>query len=299
MKSLKENYLQKVIAECNQINNSKSNIYLYSKQTSNYEYNINITYQKELFPKSENNRQINQDLSFVLNLPRNYPINPPKLFCLTSLSYISIEICDAKDILEDVLEGKWNNKIRAKDIITAVPLFIQRCLQNKINRMFIGKYVLDSEYDYNMLCKVPNFYFESCEQVINKKNETVENRLLMITNLFFLVFSYTSGIFSYSNIKLVFWASIKSIYGMKHKNENFEFEFGKTNSQREFMLIITKDGSKIMTLVLSILNSRGIDYLVNPTKTNDENESNKLPKIEEENKVENKIENNELNENKN
>ena len=288
MKSLKENYLQKVIAECNQLNNSKSNIILYSKQY-NDEYYINITYKKELFSQtSENNKQINQDLLFVLNLSHNYPINPPKLFCLTSLSNVNIEICDAKDILEDILQRKWNNKIRAKDIITTVPLFIQSCLENKINRLFIGKYVLDSEYDYNILCKVPNHYFEAVEQVINKKTETVQNRLLMITSLFFLVFSYNAGIFSYSNIKLVFWASIKSIYGMKHKNENFEFEFSKTNNQREFMLIITKDGSKIMNLVLSILNSRGIDYLINPKKTNDENESNKLPKLEEDDKEENK-----------
>lgn len=288
MKSLKDNYLQKVIAECNQINNSKSNIQLYSKQLSNDEYYINITYLKELFPPmSESNRQITQDLFFVLHLSHNYPINPPKLYCLTSLSNIGIEICDAKDILEDVLQGKWNNKIRAKDIITAVPLFIQRCLENKNNRMFIGKYVLDSEYDYNILCKVPNHYFEAVEQVINKKTETAQSRLLMITSLFFLVFSYTSGIFSYSDIKLVFWASIKSIYGMKHKDDNFEFEFSKTNNQRVFMLLITKDGNKIMNLVLSILNSRGIDYLVNPTKIEEGNESNKLPKIEEENKAEN------------
>ena len=40
-----------------------------------------------------------------------------------------------------------------------------------------------------------------------------ERRLLMITDLFFLIFTFERGVFSYyNNLKLIFWASIKSIF---------------------------------------------------------------------------------------
>ena len=261
MKYIKEKFLHKVINDCIDINNIHPNITINPQIITDDEYYLNIIYNKILFPLINN--EIQNDINFVLHLTHNYPINSPKLYCLTSLSKINLEIGDAKDILDDVLQTKWNQEIEAKDIILKIPKFINNCLEKKINRLFIGKYNLDEEYDYNILKKIHSNYFETVEQVINITNQYKENRLLMITDLFFLLFSYKSGFFSYSNVKLIFFSSIKSVYSMKYQNGNFLFEFSKTNKIRQYIWLITSDGNNIMKLVMNILKNRGINYSAN------------------------------------
>ena len=226
---------------------------------------------------------------FVLHLTHNFPINSPRLFCLTSLSHLGIEICDGRDILEEVLSKKWENQVTLKEIILKLPKFMKKILNLKNNKLFLGKFLLESEYEYNMLSKVPHYYFDFVEEVINKKANKTAKRLLMITNLFFLVFEYKDGYFTYNEVKLLFWASIMSIYGMQ-KNENcFEFEFSKTLSQRMFLSLITKDGEKIMDLVLYILKNKGINYITNNKNSINNNEGNRLPGFDETNEKINNI----------
>lgn len=299
MKSIQENFIQNQIDDCLKLNKKQKNLVLYVKKIIDNEYYVNITISKEAFQSEgyPDYEQIPYNLLFVLHLVHNYPTNPPKLYCLTSLSKAGIEICDAKNILDEVLQKKWNNAIPAKEILIKIIPFLKQCFSNEENKLFIGKYSLDSEYDYNILCKVPHNYLDLAEEIINKRKNLKEKRLLMITNLFFLVFSVKEGYFSYSDIKLVFWASIRSIYGMKQSLNNFTFEFSKTITQRIFIPFITKDGDKIMSIVLDNLKQRNIDYLINQEKTinlnnQTESENKYLPGFSQEEVKRTKSENN-------
>ena len=291
MKPLQLNNINKNIKACLSLNNEKKDIiFLYSKPIKEEEYLLNINIKKDyLISKIDKKININNDILFVLHITHNFPINPPRLFCLTSLSHIGIEICDGRDILEEILGKKWENQVTLKEIILELPKFMKKMLKKKNNKLFFGKFILESEYEYNMLSKVPHYYFNSVDEVINRKTNKTAKRLLMITNLFFLVFEYKDGYFTYNDVKLLFWASIMSIYGMQ-KNENcFEFEFSKSLEQRIFLSLITKDGEKIMDLVLFILKNKGNNYINNIKNKINNNENNKLPGFDEANEKNNNI----------
>ena len=336
MKTIKEKIIANQIKDCEALNNLNNNISVYIKTIQDKkEYYINITISKKIFKYDEilTNNNIPLDIYFILHITPNFPINRPRLFCLTSLRPINLNICDAKDILNLVLESdKWDNKISARDIIIKLPDFLNNFYEKSRGLYFIGKYDLDFEYDYKILKTIPYSYFSEVDQIINEKTSLTEKRLLMITDLFFLIFSFQYGVLSYySNIKLVFWASIKSIFGMKNTDNLFQFEFSKTEDHRIFLFFKTQQGAKIMDIVLENLRNMGIDYSINKKSSNviekemieknsAQNESKLLPKFEildknennnqenieenkenkldEEDKVDNNIDNDANNENK-
>ena len=173
-----------------------------------------------------------------------------------------------------------------------IPEFLNEFYEKNKGIYFIGRYDLDYEYDYKILSRIPYTYFNEVEQIINEKNSLTEKRLLMITDLFFLIFSFQYGVLSYySSTKLIFWASIKSIFGMKNTDNLFQFEFSKTEDQRIFLYFKTQQGARIMDIVLENLRNMGIDYSINKKpsniiekemleKNNAQNESKLLPKFE-------------------
>jgi ubiquitin-protein ligase len=286
MKSFKKDksdYIQKNITSCIIFSKQQKYLLIYSTPSNNDEYYLNIIFKKGYFQKkTENKRNIDNDLLFILHLVHNFPINPPKLFCLTSLSHIGIELCDGKNILENIISTEWNSKVQVIDIIIKIPEFIENLLQKENNELFLGKYLLNDEYDYNLLLKVPHQYFNKVEQIINKKAKLTEKRFLMITSLFFLLFSYEVGYFNYINLKLIFWGSLFSIYGIKRNELILEFEFSKNKTQRINLSLRTNEGEKIKNILLYILKVRGVDYLIEEAK-----KKNKLPNDEKINKVNN------------
>ena len=286
MKSFKKDksdYIQKNITSCIIFSKQQKYLLIYSTPSNNDEYYLNIIFKKGYFQqKIENKRNIDNDLLFILHLVHNFPINPPKLFCLTSLSHIGIELCDGKNILENIISTEWNSKVQVIDIIIKIPEFIENILQKENNELFLGKYLLNDEYDYNLLLKVPHQYFNKVEQIINKKAKLTEKRFLMITSLFFLLFSYEVGYFNYINLKLIFWGSLFSIYGIKRNELILEFEFSKNKNQRINLCLKTIEGEKIKNIFLYILKVRGVDYLIEEAK-----KKNKLPNDEKINKVNN------------
>ena len=296
MKSIKEKIISKQIIECEALNNLNNSISVYIKTIQEKkEYYINITISKKIFKYEEilTNNNVPLDIYFILHITPNFPINRPRLFCLTSLRAINLNLCDAKDLLNLVLKSdKWDNRISAKDIILRIPDFLNDFYQKNKGIYFIGEYDLDFVYDYKILSKIPYTYLNEVDQIINEKTSLTERRLLMITDLFFLIFTFERGVFSYyNNLKLIFWASIKSIFGMKNTDNLFQFEFSKTENQRIFLFFKTQQGTKIMDLVLENLRCMGIDYSINKKpsdviekeiteKNTAKNESKLLPKFE-------------------
>ena len=272
MKSFKKDkldYINQSITSCINLSKEKKYLLIYSTQNNKNEYYINIIFQKGFFLNDlSNKRNIDNDLLFILHLVHNFPMNAPKLFCLSSLSHIGIELCDGKDILENILLTSWNSKINLTEIILKIAVFINKLLKLENVELFIGKYSLNYEYYYNLLVKVPHQYFNKVEQIINKKKKLIEKRFLMITSLFFLVFSYEVGYFNYNNLKLIFWGSLFSIYGIKRKENVLEFELNKNRNEKIKLSLITNEGQKIKNILLYILKVRGVDYLIEDNKNN-------------------------------
>ena len=272
MKSFKKDkldYINQSITSCINLSKEKKFLLIYSTQNNKNEYYINIIFQKGFFLNDlSNKRNIDNDLLFILHLVHNFPMNAPKLFCLSSLSHIGIELCDGKDILENILLTSWNSKINLTEIILKIAVFINKLLKLENVELFIGKYSLNYEYDYNLLVKVPHQYFNKVEQIINEKKKLIEKRFLMITSLFFLLFSYEVGYFNYNNLKLIFWGSLFSIYGIKRKENVLEFELNKNRNEKIKLSLITNEGQKIKNILLYILKVRGVDYLIEDNKNN-------------------------------
>ena len=272
MKSFKKDkldYINQSITSCINLSKEKKFLLIYSTQNNKNEYYINIIFQKGFFLNDlSNKRNIDNDLLFILHLVHNFPMNAPKLFCLSSLSHIGIELCDGKDILENILLTVWNSKINLTEIILKIAVFINKMLKLENIELFIGKYSLNYEYDYNLLVKVPHQYFNKVEQIINEKKKLIEKRFLMITSLFFLLFSYEVGYFNYNNLKLIFWGSLFSIYGIKRKENVLEFELNKNRNEKIKFSLITNEGQKIKNILLYILKVRGVDYLIEDNKNN-------------------------------
>ena len=305
MKSFKKDksdYIKKSITSCLNLSKEKKFLLIYSTQNNNDEYYLNIIFQKGFFPNDkEYKRNIDNDLLFILHLVHNFPMNAPKLFCLSSLSHIGIEICDGKDILENVLLMKWNSKIDITDVILKIPFFIEKLLKSENIELFIGEYMLNYEYDYNLLLKVPHQYFNKVEQIINKKMKLTEKRFLMITSLFFMLFSYEVGYFNYNNLKLIFWGSLFSIYGIKRNELLLEFELNKNRNQKIKLTLETNEAQKIKNILLYILKVRGVDYLIEETKNKDnqpQNPQNEQRSENEDTINKNDIDNKNENENK-
>ena len=298
MKSFKKDkldYINQSITSCINLSKEKKFLLIYSTQNNKNEYYINIIFQKGFFLNDlSNKRNIDNDLLFILHLVHNFPMNAPKLFCLSSLSHIGIELCDGKDILENILLKEWNSKINITDIILTIPNFIQELLKAENVELFIGKYSLNYEYDYNLLVKVPHQYFNKVEQIINKKIKLTEKRFLMITSLFFLVFSYEVGYFNYNNLKLIFWGSLFSIYGIKRNDNILEFELNKNRNEKIKLSLITNEGQKIKNILLYILKVRGVGYLIEDNKNNknNKNKDNQLLNEQNNNNENNNIINN-------
>ena len=308
MKSIKEKILINQINECSNINNQNKDIFVYVKSIQDKkEYYLNITISKNIFTSEEilRNNLVPLEIYFILHITPNFPINPPRLYCLTSLSAINVNICDVKDILSLVIQTEiWDNKITAKEIILKIPKFLNDIYEKSRGLFFLGKYYLDVEYDYKILTKIPKTYFKEIDQIINEKTTHSERRLLLITDLFFLIFSFEYSMLSssYNNIRLIFWASIRSIFGMKNTEKMFQFEFSKTDNLRTFLFFNTVEGAKIMDTVLENLRKIGIDYSINKARPSanliqENNEQRKteaklLPKME-------VLDNNETNEQSN
>ena len=160
--------------------------------------------------------KIDKDLQFLLYLRNNYPINAPRLYFLTNDE--NLNFYDGRDILENVIGESWSNQYKITSIVNSIPKFIIDFLKNKVNNInnIIGQYYLDEIYNLDILRKLPYKYFNQVNEIsmMNGKNEIEESRFLFLTDNFFLLFIDT-GLFNVGNMKLSFWAYIKSLDTIK------------------------------------------------------------------------------------
>ena len=148
---MRDKILHNQIKECESINQMNKNISIFIKPIQEKkEYYINITLSKNVFTSDEilTNNSVPLDMFFVLHLTPNYPINPPRLFCLTSLSSINLNLCDLKDIINLVIQSeKWDSKITAKEIILKLPGFLNTFYEK--NKFVINNNLLSTAFVFS------------------------------------------------------------------------------------------------------------------------------------------------------
>ena len=290
MKSIQINAINKELEE---LEKNKELIPTSIKRLRAEEILINITIKPTLLIDSP--IKIEKELEFLLYLRHNFPINAPRLYFLTKDE--NLNFYDGRDILEDIIEESWSNQYKITSIINSIPKFIIDYLKNKINdnEKIVGKFYLDEIYNLDILKKLPFKFFGQVNEItiMNGKNEIEESRFLFITENFFLLFIDT-GLFNVGNMKLSFWAYIKSLDTIKQTRGSNLCEFiWKVKFNKTFSLKIKSfDDDNIVNIMMENLKHENIDYKL--TTKNLGPKSGELPKIDIE-KVEEDIIHSEIN----
>jgi ubiquitin-protein ligase len=290
MKSIQLNAINKELEE---LEKNKELIPTSIKRLRAEEILINITIKPTLLIDSP--IKIEKELEFLLYLRHNFPINAPRLYFLTKDE--NLNFYDGRDILEDIIEESWSNQYKITSIINSIPKFIIDYLKNKINdnTKIVGKFYLDEIYNLDILKKLPFKFFGQVTEItiMNGKNEIEESRFLFITENFFLLFIDT-GLFNVGNMKLSFWAYIKSLDTIKQTRGSNLCEFiWKVKFNKKFSLKIKSfDDDNIVNIMMENLKHENIDYKL--TTKNLGPKSGELPKIDIE-KVEEDIIHSEIN----
>ncbi len=276
MKSIQINAINKELEE---LEKNKELIPTSIKRLRAEEILINITIKPTLLIDSP--IKIEKELEFLLYLRHNFPINAPRLYFLTKDE--NLNFYDGRDILEDIIEESWSNQYKITSIINSIPKFIIDYLKNKINdnTKIVGKFYLDEIYNLDILKKLPFKFFGQVNEItiMNGKNEIEESRFLFITENFFLLFIDT-GLFNVGNMKLSFWAYIKSLDTIKQTRGSNLCEFiWKVKFNKTFSLKIKSfDDDNIVNIMMENLKHENIDYKL--TTKNLGPKSGELPKID-------------------
>ena len=276
MKSIQINAINKELEE---LEKNKELIPTTIKKLRAEEILINITIKPTLLMDSP--IKIEKELEFLLYLRHNYPINAPRLYFLTKDE--NLNFYDGRDILEDIIKESWTNQYKITSIINSIPKFIIDYLTNKKNNneKIIGKFYLDEIYYLDIIRKLPFKFFGQVNEItiMNGKNEIEESRFLFITENFFLLFIDT-GLFNVGNMKLSFWAYIKSLDTIKQTRGSNLCEFiWKVKFNKKFSLKIKSfDDDNIINIMMDNLKNENIDYKL--TTKNLGPKSGELPKID-------------------
>ena len=227
--------------------------------------NNNFVIQIDIDKSKINIQNLKENIKFFLFIKNKHPISHPNLYCLTK--FCNPEICDARDLLDDVLPEPWGKKATyypIKQIIEYIPNFINNYLKKPNSK--IGKFYLDNIYENDLLSKLPSKYYNEVIEKVYFENSEIyydEPRKLFITDGYFLLF-VEKGAFDNDKMILIFWASINSLSHIKRYTEsNIIVLTWKLKGGREsVMLLGTNDSEKIVKLLTDILKKRSIKYKV-------------------------------------
>ena len=202
---------------------------------------LKIIIEKSVF--SNKYIQINEDLKFLLYIKKNFPIGNPHLYCLSQIFFQDIR--DINNYIESNYSQDNNNKNK-----------------NQIK----GKFHLDQIYQNRHLMLFPHLFFDNVYEKVFFENSELysdEGRKLYICEGYFLLFIETS-IFVNENLKLIFFAAIKSIVHIKHYTESdiVEFTWKIKGGKNNLMRIRTKDAGNIVKIITEILKKKKIKHQI-------------------------------------
>ena len=231
---------------------------------------LKIIIEKSVF--SNKYIQINEDLKFLLYIKKNFPIGNPHLYCLSQIFFQ-----DIRDILPDLLNKRWGKNQKyyhIKTIIEKIPAFINNYIEsnysqdnnNKNKNQIKGKFHLDQIYQNRHLMLFPHLFFDNVYEKVFFENSELysdEGRKLYICEGYFLLFIETS-IFDNENLKLIFFAAIKSLVHIKHYTESdiVEFTWKIKGGKNNLMRIRTKDAGNIVKIITEILKKKKIKHQI-------------------------------------
>ena len=231
---------------------------------------LKIIIEKSVF--SNKYIQINEDIKFLLYIKKNFPIGNPHLYCLSQIFFQ-----DIRDILPDLLNKRWGKNQKyyhIKTIIEKIPSFINNYIEsnysqdnnNKNKNQIKGKFHLDQIYQNRHLMLFPHLFFDNVYEKVFFENSELysdEGRKLYICEGYFLLFIETS-IFDNENLKLIFFAAIKSLVHIKHYTESdiVEFTWKIKGGKNNLMRIRTKDAGNIVKIITEILKKKKIKHQI-------------------------------------
>ena len=241
------------------------------EKLSNGNINLIASIHKSNF--HQNYIEIKEDIKFLLYIKKNYPLSAPNLHCLSQFCYP--DLCDIRDILEDVIGVKWGKNKKyyhLKTIISKIPEFIIEYIEknysdpNMKKHEIIGKFFLDSIYQNKNLLLFPHLFFDNVYEKVfyeNSEQYSDEGRKLYINESFFLLFLETS-IFENDNLKLIFFAAIKSLIHIKHytATDIVEFTWKIKGGRNNIMKIRTKEAGNIVKIITEILKKKKIKHQI-------------------------------------
>ena len=229
-------------------------------------FKINISIDKSLIKQKY--IELKENLQFLLYVKKNHPTSPPHLYCLSEFCYP--EICDPRDLLEEVIEEKWGNNKKyyhLKTIIKKIPQFLIDYIEDiQTQHFYIGKYYLDSIYENKLLNLFPNLFYEDVYEKVYLENSDKyydESRKLLISEGFFLLFVEKS-LFESEKLRLIFYAAIKSLLHIKHytASDIVEFTWKIKGGRNMLMRIRSNEADKIVQIVMGILKKKSIKYKI-------------------------------------
>ena len=194
-----------------------------------------------------------------------------------SISNIFQDLCDIRDILPDLINKRWGKNKKyyhIKTIIEKIPSFINNYIEsnysqdnnNKNKNQIKGKFHLDQIYQNRHLMLFPHLFFDNVYEKVFFENSELysdEGRKLYICEGYFLLFIETS-IFDNENLKLIFFAAIKSLVHIKHYTESdiVEFTWKIKGGKNNLMRIRTKDAGNIVKIITEILKKKKIKHQI-------------------------------------
>jgi hypothetical protein len=236
-------------------------------------------------------------IRFVLLLKPTYPETPPRLYCITR--FCEPELCDARDLLEDTLQMKWDpQKCFLKLIISQLPSLIRRYLimtsnygnENELGtkRKMFGKYYLDSIYELTIIKYIPYLYFDVISEVISsdEKSMNLEDRKILITDNFLLLFCNKS-LYELDQLQLIFVGPITSLTYIRQFIKDglvllkwFVKGKGVGNYNTFTMQLRTPDGNYIVDTLIDNLSKQKIKFKVTNKKDGNIVREGTAPRVE-------------------
>ena len=207
--------------------------------------------------------KINENVDFLIMIGKYFPFVPPKVLCLTNFSFPNLN--DGRDLLDDIMKFPWSNQFKLQFIVTLIPKFIVEFLTKIKSGIYHvwGKFYLDEIYDYDILKNLQNKFFENAEEIIILNNKKIyeENRLILISDEYFLMFQ-DMGIFNIGSFKLIFLANIKSLSNIYQNSttNTIDLKFWVKKDKFCSIKLKTKLGEKILKILTENLKNNKIEY---------------------------------------